>query len=69
MIAYPVRYGVSGGMSFLVNQNGVLYERNPGKKTTVIAFKMTTFNSFRKPDTSTPFSPMLVHSNLKVLLD
>ena len=45
VIAYPARYGVSGGMSFLVNQDGVVHEQNLGKKTTVIASKMTTFNS------------------------
>ena len=45
MVAYPARNGVSGGMSFLVNQDGVVYEQNLGKKTRVIASKMTTFNS------------------------
>ena len=45
VVAYPARYGVSGGMSFLVNQDGVVYEQNLGKKMMVIASKMTTFNS------------------------
>jgi hypothetical protein len=48
VIAYPARYGVSGIMSFLVNQDGVVYEQNLGKNTTAIASKMTTFN----PDAS-----------------
>jgi Protein of unknown function (DUF2950) len=69
VITYPVRYGVSGGMSFLVNQNGVVYERNLGKKTTVIAFKMTTIQFLPRAGYSYPFSPTLVHSNLKALLD
>jgi hypothetical protein len=45
VVAYPARYGVSGGMSFLVNQDGVVYEQNLCKKMMVIASKMTTFNS------------------------
>ncbi len=44
VIAYPARYGVSGIMSFLINQDGVVYEHNLGKNTTAIASKMTRFN-------------------------
>lgn len=48
VIAYPARYGASGIMSFLVNHDGVVYEKDLGKDTAAIASKMTTFN----PDTS-----------------
>ena len=48
LIAYPARYGVSGIMSFMVNQDGLVYEKNLGKRTAAIAAKMTTFN----PDSS-----------------
>jgi len=48
VIAYPARYGVSGIMSFMVNQDGRVYEKNLGKGTAKIAAKMTTFN----PDAS-----------------
>ena len=48
VIAYPARYGASGIMSFMVNQDGLVYEQNLGKNTTAIASKMTTFN----PDAS-----------------
>jgi hypothetical protein len=44
VIAYPAEYGVSGIMSFMVNQDGVIYERNLGNRTTAIASKMDTFN-------------------------
>ena len=44
LIAYPARYGVSGVMSFLVNQDGAVYEQNLGEHTTAIASKITTFN-------------------------
>jgi hypothetical protein len=48
VIAYPARYGASGIVSFIVNQDGVIYEQNLGKNTAAIVSKMTTFN----PDAS-----------------
>jgi len=47
VLAYPARYGASGIMSFIVNQEGTIYERNLGKKTKVLAAGLTIFN----PDT------------------
>lgn len=44
VIAYPARYGASGVMSFLVNQDGVVHEKNLGKNTAAIASRMTTYN-------------------------
>ena len=44
VIAYPARYGVSGIMSFMVNQDEVVYEQNLGQNTTAVASKMTIFN-------------------------
>ena len=52
VIAYPARYGASGIMSFIVNQDGVVYEKNLGQNTATIASKMTTFNpdaSWKRP--------------------
>jgi hypothetical protein len=52
VIAYPARYGASGVMSFIVNHDGVVYEKNLGKNTVAIASKMTTFNpdaSWKRP--------------------
>jgi hypothetical protein len=37
MIAYPAEYGNSGLMSFIVNQQGVVYERDLGEETAVAA--------------------------------
>ena len=48
VIAYPARYGASGVMTFIVNQDGMIYEKNLGKNSATIASKMTTFN----PDAS-----------------
>jgi hypothetical protein len=52
VIAYPARYGASGVKSFIVNQDGVVYENDLGKKTAAIASGMTTFNpdaSWKRP--------------------
>ncbi|MGH8743076.1 MAG: DUF2950 domain-containing protein, partial [Burkholderiales bacterium] len=48
LIAYPARYRASGVMSFIVNQDGVVYQKDLGKNTASIATEMTTFN----PDSS-----------------
>lgn len=42
--AYPAVYGVSGIMSFLVNQDKAIYEQNLGKNTLAIASTGTAFN-------------------------
>jgi hypothetical protein len=44
LVAYPARYGSSGIMTFVVNQDGVVYERNLGKRTEKIAQEMKTFD-------------------------
>jgi hypothetical protein len=44
MIAYPARYGVSGVMSFMINHDGVVYEKNLGKDTAAIATRMKMFD-------------------------
>lgn len=50
-VAYPAKYGVSGIMTFIVNQAGVIYEKDLGPDTDDIAAKMTSFDpdeSWRK---------------------
>lgn len=62
VVAYPARYGASGIMSFMVNQDGLVYEQNLGKNTTAVASKMTTFN----PDArwrQVTSSPILVNTH------
>lgn len=44
MLAYPAQYGSSGIMSFMVNQNGVVYQKNLGGESARIAASMTLFN-------------------------
>jgi hypothetical protein len=48
LVAFPARYGDSGIMTFIVNQDGVVYEKNLGPNTTATARGMTSFN----PDAS-----------------
>lgn len=44
IVAYPATYGDSGIMTFLVNQNGLILQKDLGSSTTQIASAMTDFN-------------------------
>jgi Protein of unknown function (DUF2950) len=48
LVAYPASYGVSGIMTFIVNQDGIVYQKDLGPKTTQVANTMKTYN----PDTT-----------------
>lgn len=43
-VAYPAEYGNSGIMTFMMNQDGVLLQKNLGKTTTETATAMTLFD-------------------------
>ena len=43
-LAYPAEYGNSGVMTFLINQDGVLLQKDLGKTTSDIATSMTLFD-------------------------
>jgi hypothetical protein len=43
-VAYPAEYGNSGIMTFIMNQDGVLLEKDLGKNTTATAEAMTEFD-------------------------
>ncbi len=54
MVAYPASYGSSGIMTFIVNHDGTVYEKDLGPKTAEIALKMSKFNpdkSWKRHDT------------------
>ena len=54
LVAWPARYGDTGVMSFLVNHDGVVYQKNLGPASASIASAMTRFD----PDaTWTPLPP------------
>jgi len=44
LVAYPARYRASGVMTFIVNQGGVLFQKDLGKTTARIAAEMTQFD-------------------------
>jgi len=44
LVAYPAQYGSSGVMTFIVNQDGVVYQKNLGKETQKIAQAMKAYN-------------------------
>jgi hypothetical protein len=48
LVAYPAKYASSGVMSFIVNQDGVVYQKDLGKNTEKTAQAIKLFN----PDSS-----------------
>ena len=48
LVAWPAQYDATGVMTFIVNQDGIVWERDLGLQTDTIARKMTTYN----PDAS-----------------
>lgn len=51
-IAYPARYGFTGVKTFLINHDGVVYEKDLGKNTEAIARKIRAFDpdpSWKRP--------------------
>lgn len=43
LVAFPVRYGVSGIMTFLVNHDGVIFQKDLGPKTVEAGSQMARF--------------------------
>ena len=43
-VAYPEKYGDTGITTFIINQSGIVYEKNLGKDTAEMAKAMTAFN-------------------------
>jgi hypothetical protein len=44
LVAFPVRYGISGVLTFVVNQEGVVYQKDLGPTTVRRGSDMTLFN-------------------------
>jgi len=47
LVAFPAQYRVSGVMTFIINQNGVVYQKDLGEKTAEVAGSMTEYNPDR----------------------
>jgi Protein of unknown function (DUF2950) len=44
LVGYPVEYRVSGVMTFIINQNGVVHQKDLGEKTSELAEALTEYN-------------------------
>jgi len=44
LIAYPATYADSGIMTFIVNQDGIVYQKNLGPATTRITQQITQYD-------------------------
>jgi hypothetical protein len=44
LIAYPVEWGSSGIMTFIVNSNGKVLEKSLGEKTAELAVRIDVYN-------------------------
>jgi hypothetical protein len=44
LIAYPAEYGNSGVMTFMVNHDGVVYEKDLGDETATVASEIDSFD-------------------------
>ena len=44
LVAYPAEYGSSGIMTFIVNHDGVVYQKNLGSKTAKVASTMKAYD-------------------------
>ncbi|HET6437143.1 MAG TPA: DUF2950 domain-containing protein [Anaeromyxobacter sp.] len=44
LVAFPAEYGVSGVMTFIVNHDGIVYQKNLGPSTATRAQQMKLFN-------------------------
>jgi hypothetical protein len=57
LIAYPAEYGNSGVMTFLVNHEGTVYQKDLGQRTAAIARRMDLFDpdqTWKKVDVANP---------------
>ena len=52
LVAWPAEYGVSGIKTFIVNQDGDVYEKDLGAQTATLAKAMTRFNPDKTWDES-----------------
>ena len=44
LVAYPARYGSSGIMTFIINDRGLLFQKDLGEDTTRLAAAITAYD-------------------------
>jgi Protein of unknown function (DUF2950) len=57
LVAYPAEYGNSGVMTFVVNHNGTIFQKDLGPQTEKLAARMTSFDpniTWTKVDATAP---------------
>jgi hypothetical protein len=57
LVAWPAEYGNSGVMTFIVNHDGTVYQKDLGRRTAQVASGMTAYNpddTWKKVDVSEP---------------
>ena len=57
LIAWPAEYGNSGVMTFVVNHNGIVYQKDLGRRTEFVAARTTQFNpdqTWKRVDAAKP---------------
>ena len=54
LVAYPADYGNSGVMTFIVNQDGEVYQKDLGPRTETLAPKIDSFNPDKTWKAATP---------------
>ena len=54
LVAYPVKYGDSGIMTFVVNQAGIVFQKNLGPQTAALARRMSAYDPDRSWKPVTP---------------
>jgi len=54
LVAYPATYGDSGIMTFIVNQNGIVYQKNLGPATPRVAAAIMQYDPDQSWQVSKP---------------
>jgi hypothetical protein len=44
LVAYPAKYGSSGVMTFVINQDGTVHQKDLGKDTSTLAARIVEYN-------------------------
>lgn len=57
LIAFPAKWGDSGVMTFIVNQNGIVFEKNLGPDTGALARQTTLYDPERSWKIASPTAP------------
>jgi hypothetical protein len=57
LIAFPAKWGDSGVMTFVVNQNGIIFEKNLGPRTTQRARQIMVYDPDRSWRIASPSGP------------